>query len=131
MIYHRSLKTIYIELDEQVEQGPKDQLFASFHLRSKVSGMKFIIYSIQILQKNQREIIIAELIEKKILSQAGEKNQREVFLKVAVLEDVTNPQERRILEKDLKKKNQQEVILREHQKILNRLIRAVINQKDM
>jgi hypothetical protein len=42
-----------------------------------------------------------------------------------------NPQEGRILEKNLKKKNQQEVILRDHQKILNLLIRAVINRKDM
>ena len=86
---------------------------------------------LQILQKNQREIIIAELIEKEILNQVEEKNQREVFLKVVVLEDVMNPQEGRILEKNLKKKNQQEVILRDHQKILNLLIRAVINRKDM
>ena len=58
---------------------------------NKVSGMKFIIYLIQIPQKNQREILIAELLEKEILSQSEEKSQQEVFLKVVVLEDVVNP----------------------------------------
>ena len=93
--------------------------------------MKYNIYLIPILQKNQKKILIVELLEKEILRHHEGKSQQEVFLKVVVPEDELNHQAGRILEKNLMKESCQELIKKDHQETLNHLIRMVINQKDM